>query len=148
MPRQVYVNIGSNQGDRKAHIERAVALIAELAVDGEVLRSSFVESRPWGFSSDNDFVNLGIVFSTALAPEELLDALQLMERRISEGAHRDADGNYIDRDIDIDIIAIDGEEVDTPRLQVPHPRMLAREFVMEPLRELSKSAPWLNSYLV
>ncbi|MBD5285291.1 MAG: 2-amino-4-hydroxy-6-hydroxymethyldihydropteridine diphosphokinase [Bacteroides sp.] len=148
MPRQVYVNIGSNQGDRKAHIERAVALIAELAVGGEVLRSSFVESRPWGFSSDNDFVNLGIVFSTALAPEELLDALQLMERRISEGAHRDADGNYIDRDIDIDIIAIDGEEVDTPRLQVPHPRMLAREFVMEPLRELSKSASWLNSYLV
>lgn len=148
MPRQVYVNIGSNQGDRRAHIERAVALIAELTVDGEVLRSSFVESRPWGFSSDNDFVNLGIVFSTALAPEELLDALQRIERCISGGAHRDADGNYIDRDIDIDIIAIDGMEVDTPRLQVPHPRMLAREFVMEPLRELSKSAIWLNSYLV
>ncbi len=147
MPRQVYVNIGSNQGDRKAYIERAVALIADVADDGAVLCSSFVESEPWGFSSGNDFVNLGVVFSTALQPEELLDRLQGIERVISGGAHRDADGNYIDRDIDIDIIAIEGEEVDLPRLQVPHPRMLAREFVMEPLRELSRDAAWLRRYL-
>ncbi len=147
MPRQVYVNIGSNQGDRHAHIEQAVALIANLAEGGKVLQSAAVESEPWGYVSENRFVNVGVVFCTSFSPRELLARLQEIERSISPASHRDAEGRYIDREIDIDIIAIEGEEVDVPGLTVPHPHMKQRDFVMEPLRELSDSAAWLKKYL-
>lgn len=147
MSRQVYVNIGSNQGDRHAHIEQAVALIANLAEGGEVLRSAMIETDPWGFVSENRFVNQGVVFSASISPEELLVELQEIERSISPASHRDAEGCYIDRAIDIDIIAIEDVEVDIPGLTVPHPCMKQRDFVMEPLRELSGSAAWLRKYL-
>ena len=131
----VYLNIGSNQGDRRAYIEQAIALIASLSRD-PVLRSSYIESEPWGFESSNRFLNIGIAITTSLEPVELLDRLQAIERRISPAPHRDADGNYIDRAIDIDIILIDDLSIDTPRLTVPHPRMHQRDFVMKPLQEL------------
>ncbi len=147
MPRQVYVNIGSNQGDRYANIEQAVALIAKLADGGEVLRSTMIETDPWGFQSENRFVNIGVVFRSSISAQELLTRLQEIEHSISPGAHRDTDGNYIDREIDIDIIAVEDVEIDLPELTLPHPRMKQRDFVMEPLRELSASAAWLKRYL-
>lgn len=148
MPYQVYVNIGSNQGDRRAHIGQAVALIAKLAVRGDLLISSIVETEPWGFVSDNRFMNIGVVFDTLFPPEELLKKLQEIECAISPCPHRDSDGNYIDRIIDIDIIVVDGMEFSSPELTLPHPRMYERDFVMRPMRELSQSASWLQSYLV
>ncbi len=131
----VYINIGSNQGDRRAHIEQAVALIASLS-QSPVLRSAYIESEPWGFESSHRFLNIGIAITTSLEPLELLDRLQAIERRVSPAPHRDADGHYIDRAIDIDIILIDDLHIDTPRLTVPHPRMHLRDFVMKPLQEL------------
>ncbi len=131
----VYLNIGSNQGDRRAHIEQAVALIASLS-QSPVLRSAYIESEPWGFESSHRFLNIGIAITTSLEPLELLDRLQAIERRVSPAPHRDADGLYIDRAIDIDIILIDDLHIDTPRLTVPHPRMHLRDFVMKPLQEL------------
>lgn len=131
----VYLNIGSNQGDRQAHIEQAIALIASLS-QSPVLRSAYIESEPWGFESSNRFLNIGIAITTVLQPLELLDRLQAIERQVSPTPHRDAEGHYIDRAIDIDIILIDDLHIDTPRLTVPHPRMHLRDFVMKPLQEL------------
>lgn len=130
-----YINLGSNIGDRRSTIERAVAAIeADLGVSAR--RSQWVESEPWGFDSPNRFVNLGIVVDTELEPIELLRRLQAVEKSIDPSSHRDAEGRYIDRVIDIDLIAVDHLVVDTPELTLPHPRMKERPFVMGPLLEL------------
>ena len=75
--------------------------------------------------------------------EALLDKIQQIERDISAMPHRNADGTYRDREIDIDIIAIDHLHIDTPRLQVPHPRARQRDFVTVPLQELTNDAIFL-----
>lgn len=105
-----------------------------------------VISPPWGFKSANDFINVGISLDTDLTPESLLEATQRIEQSISTASHRDATGAYIDRPIDIDIIACattgnDGTlhnliEITTEKLTLPHPRALQRDFVMQPLRAI------------
>ncbi len=131
-----YINIGSNKGDRHALIEQAVALI-ESECGVRVRRAPLFYSEPWGFDSDAQFVNLGIAVEVTASPDELLLMLQKIERNISPAPHRDTDGNYIDRYIDIDIIAIDDLVINTPDLIVPHERMHLRDFVLVPLNHLA-----------
>lgn len=133
----VHLSIGSNQGDRHALIEQAVALIAERLKPVSLRRSTAVETVPWGFASPYPFMNVGLDLQLApIEPESLLDELQDIERAISAMPHRNADGSYRDREIDIDIILIDNLRIDTPRLKVPHPHMFDRDFVMRPLLQL------------
>lgn len=132
-----YLSLGSNIGDRRAHIERAVALISQAYPQCKVRCSSLMESEPWGFDSPNAFLNACVAIDGYQgSPLALLDTVQAIERRISPMAHRNADGTYADREIDIDIISIDGVEMATERLTLPHPRAAQREFVQAPLREL------------
>lgn len=131
-----YINIGSNIGDRATLIERAVAAI-ELALHAGCRRSAIFESEPWGFDSRNRFLNLGIAVDTTLNPQMLLATLQSIERDISPSPHRNSDGSYADRAIDIDLIAVDSLTCDSPALTLPHPRMHMREFVLQPLCELN-----------
>ncbi len=131
----VLVNIGSNLGDRRLNLSRAMRKIGEEFGDFEV--SHVVESAPWGFDSTHSFLNLGMSFETDLSPLDLLHKLQEIERSIGGGSHRTPDGGYADREIDIDIIAIDQEIIDLPELQVPHPHMAERLFVLEPMDELA-----------
>lgn len=141
----VHLNIGSNLGDREENIRRAVASLRQLAcVYSSVKVSDTVESEPWGYDSSNGFLNVGMSFDTELAPEALLAAVQRVEKSISTASHRDSAGAYIDRIIDIDIIACSVTDAatgrpalvisDTPELTLPHPRALLRDFVMTPLR--------------
>lgn len=131
----VLVNIGSNLGDRRLNLSRAMRKIGEEFGDFEI--SHVVESAPWGFDSTHSFLNLGMSFETDLSPLDLLHKLQEIERSIGGGSHRTPDGGYADREIDIDIIAIDQEIIDLPELQVPHPHMAERLFVLEPMDELA-----------
>lgn len=102
----VHINIGSNLGDRENNIRRAVASLRQLAVDVNAVRvSDTIESHPWGYDSPNDYINVGMSFDTALSPHQLLARTRDIEKQISDTSHRDAHGNYIDRLIDIDIIA-------------------------------------------
>lgn len=137
---RIHLNIGSNQGDRMASIGRAVALIASRLHARRIELSDYVESEPWGFESDNAFLNRGVlVISDAVGddPVDVLDRLQAIERLIApDSPHRHPDGSYADRQLDIDIIDIDGRPFSHPRLQLPHPRANARPFVMMPLRQL------------
>lgn len=135
----VYLNIGSNKGHRTALIERAVALISEVLPDAALCRSSFIETEAWGFESKNRFLNLGLSlgFSCNVNAEELLKVFQRIEKSISPDSHRNADGTYRDRCVDIDIIAIDTMNIELPNLRVPHPRAGLRDFVLIPLRELA-----------
>lgn len=136
---RLHLNIGSNQGDRHAVIGRAAALVAKALAPARVLLSDCVESEPWGFESSATFVNRGLLVVTdrTLDPAEVLRAMQGIERSLAPGqAHRNPDGSYRDRPLDIDIIDLDGITLDTPDLTLPHPRAALRPFVMEPLRRL------------
>lgn len=134
-----HVNIGSNKGDRMAVIGRAVALISSsplIAAAGSVCCSAPFESEPWGFQSSQRFLNVGVNFETSLPPLPLLEALAGIQSSIDSAPHRDTLGRYIDRVIDIDLIALDDIILDSPRLTLPHPRMHMREFVLTPMAEL------------
>lgn len=132
-----HINIGSNIGDRRAAIARAVAAV-ENALGARARLSDIVESAPWGFKSDNAFLNLGLEIETgALTPLEVLRRLREAERSVSATPHRRADGSYADRVIDIDLIAIGDCVFHTPELTLPHPRMHLRRFVLAPMMQLS-----------
>ena len=130
----VYANIGSNLGNRRKLIESALRLIADKF--GFYCVSEFVESEPWGFDSTNSFLNIGVAFKSKLHPEKILLLLQEIERTVSNVPHRDESGNYKDREIDIDIMAIDNMEYLSSSLQLPHPHLYQRPFFLGPLREL------------
>ena len=131
----VLINIGSNLGNRRLNLSRAMRAIGEEFGDFEM--SHAVESAPWGFDSTHSFVNIGIAFNTDLQPLEVLHRLQAIEHRLSPEPHRNADGSYADRMVDIDIVAIDREVIDSPELTVPHPHLAERRFFLEPLAELA-----------
>ena len=128
------MGLGSNLGDKRENLACAIRLISERV--GKVLRvSSFIETEPWGFESDNTFVNAVILCETTLTPRQVLRATQKIEREMGR-KKKSTDGGYADRCIDIDILLYDDLRVDEPDLQIPHPLMLKRDFVMIPLREI------------
>jgi len=136
----LHINLGSNLGCREATLGRAVALIKD-ALPGRVTCSDIIETPAWGFKSDHPFLNIGVMAETDsdIAPTELLHTLQGIQHALDPSPHRDASGGYIDRAIDIDIIAIDDLVIDTPELTLPHPRMHLRRFVLEPMAQLAPS---------
>lgn len=128
---KAYLNIGTNIGDRHANIEQAISSIEEV-LHCKAVRSEPVSTMPWGFKSDNIFLNISISVETDKDPYELLDCLQAIEKELGSGAHRDSDGLYIDRLIDIDIIDIDGVRIKDERLCIPHPHLYDRPFFLTP----------------
>ena len=136
MNHTAYINLGSNLGDRLCILQSAVAAI-ESRLGAAARRSEPFESEPWGYSSANPYINIGIAITTTLEPPELLAELLDIQRAIDPSPHRDATGAYIDRRIDIDLIAVDELTLSLPELTLPHPRMHLREFVMTPMAELA-----------
>lgn len=131
---KVYLSLGSNMGNKKRNIVTAVALLAERVGDISAL-SSLYETEPWGFSSENTFLNAAVVMETPLSPADLLTLTQPIEREL--GRTRKSDGEYHDRLIDIDILMYDNLVMETPELTLPHPLMHLRTFVLEPLAEIA-----------
>lgn len=128
-------------GDRMALIGRAVALLAKSLPPGHILLSDYIESVPWGFDSSNPFLNRGLLLitETNLHPEKILDITQNVEIAVGKGTpHRNSDGSYCDRPIDIDIIDIDGIRYQSPRLILPHPHAESRPFVLIPMQSLNR----------
>ena len=131
---KVYLSLGTNLGNRKRNIREAINKIGELI--GVVERqSALYETKPWGFSSPNDFINVCVLVDTALAPRQLLEATQRIEQEMGR-IGKSVNGEYHDRIIDIDILLYDDIHVNEPDLIIPHPLMEEREFVMVPLREI------------
>ena len=125
-----YLGLGTNVGNKRGNLVTAAALLAERV--GDVLAlSDMYETEPWGFESDNTFLNAVIVMTTELSPMELLDATRLIE--IEMGRIEKSDGAYHDRIIDIDLLMVDEQILHTERL------MHKRSFVMEPLAEVAPS---------
>ena len=136
---QVYLGLGSNLGDKEENIRKAVTLINE-QIGTVVRQSALFYSEPWGFESDNQFVNAAILVTTTLTPRQLLRTTQRIERLLGKtkahATERKTQTTYHDRPIDIDILTYDDLHLDMPELKIPHPQMRMRDFVMTPLREI------------
>lgn len=131
---KLYIGLGSNLGDKEELLRRAIELINERI--GSVLRtSSFIETEPWGFQSDNTFLNAACLVDTSLSPMQCLSETQEIERLLGR-TQKSVNGQYHDRPIDLDLLMYDDLEMNTPELVLPHPRMQERDFVMIPLDEI------------
>ena len=132
---QVYLGLGTNLGDKEANLKAAIEEIRKRV--GEVTSlSAFHASEPWGFTSDNTFLNTVCRVSTDFSPMEVLRLTQDIEHSLGR-LKKSVDGQYSDRLIDIDILLYDDWRIDTPELTIPHPLMCERRFVMEPLVEIA-----------
>lgn len=131
---EIYLGLGSNLGDKCLHLRTAINEI-EKRIGHVECQSAFVETEPWGFESDNTFVNAVVRVDTALSPMDLLKETQAIEREMGR-THKTVDGKYSDRIIDIDILLYGDAEINLPELVVPHPMMYERDFVMKPLEEV------------
>ena len=101
----VYLGLGSNLGQKEENIRKAIELIG-LRVGLVARQSSLISTEPWGFESDNQFVNAAVLCLTELSPREVLRATQKIEREMGR-SHKSVGGNYSDRIIDIDILLYD-----------------------------------------
>ncbi|MCI6829182.1 MAG: 2-amino-4-hydroxy-6-hydroxymethyldihydropteridine diphosphokinase [Prevotella sp.] len=134
MKHTVYLGLGTNLGDKEENIGEAVRRIGELIGTVEC-QSTLLVSEPWGFESENTFVNAALRCSTELEPMDVLEKTQEIERAMGR-TQKSVDGQYHDRIIDIDILMYDDLHIDTKTLKLPHPLMKERDFVMIPLEEV------------
>lgn len=126
---RAFLGLGSNLGDRIAHLRAAVAGLRDVAAV-----SSVYETAPVGGPDDQGpYLNLVVELDTPLDPWGLLAVCQQAEA----AAGREREVRWGPRTLDVDVLWIDGEIVDEPDLQVPHPRMWERRFVLAPLAELA-----------
>ena len=125
-----YVALGSNLGDREALIRRAAALI------GAQRLSTIRETEPWGYTDQGPFLNAVAEIDTDLDPRGLLVHLLDVERRLGR---KRVGPRWGPRTIDLDLLLYGEETIDEPELTVPHPRLLDRRFVLEPLADLIPS---------
>ncbi len=119
-----YINIGTNLGDRQANIAAAVSALERL-IGAKALCSDAVTSPPWGYQSNNEFLNIAVAIVCDIAPAQMLALLKRIQ------------GEYCDRIIDLDIMAIDQLTISTPSLTVPHPHLAERRFFVEPFLQLA-----------
>ena len=134
MKHRLYIGLGSNLGNREALIMEALRIV-DLQV-GHVERvSSMIETEPWGFDSENKFLNVAALVLTILSPYECLQRTQHIERMLGR-RQKSINGIYHDRPIDIDLLMFDNLEIHDNELTLPHPRIEEREFVKIPLQEI------------
>ena len=137
---KVYLGLGTNLGDKEQNLRDAVQKIEE-QVGKIVSLSAFYVTAPWGFSSDNSFLNAAVCVETKLSPLEVLQETQMIEKELGR-TQKSVNRMYSDRLIDIDmllyedlvlsVISASGVE-----LTLPHPLMTERDFVMKPLAEIA-----------
>ena len=145
---ELYLSLGSNKGDRAANMEAAISLLnMELGRPYKAV-SSFIETEPWGFESEDKFLNAVVLyemeFRKGFNPEAeglmILEICKSIERRLGRTGEPqyDEEGNriYSSRTIDIDILLLGDKRIDCEELTVPHKHMYERDFVMKPLNEI------------
>lgn len=126
---RAFLGVGSNLGDRRAYLRGAVAALG----DEVVAVSNVFETEPVGGPEQGAFLNLVVQLDTDKSPRDLLAVC----RRLEQEAERVRKERWGPRTLDVDVLWIDGVTVDEPDLQVPHPRMFERRFVLAPLAQLA-----------
>ncbi len=128
-----YLSLGSNLGDREANLLEAARRLKE---DRQLVlsrASSIYETSPWGYANQPDFLNLVLEVRTMLSPTELLKSAKALEKEMG----REPCIRYGPRLIDVDLLLYGDLVYDKPGLQIPHPRLHQRMFVLAPLEELA-----------
>lgn len=133
---EVYIALGSNLGDRRKNLFRALAAMPRMGI---VLTSasSVYETEPWGPVKQSAYLNQVVGARTRLSPEALLRALRWIERSL--GRNRNKEQRFGPRTMDLDLLVYVGVRRNTKVLQLPHPRMMQRAFVLVPLAEIAPS---------
>lgn len=128
---RVFLGIGTNLGDRERNLQAALAILSQKMV---ILKeSSIYQTAPWGYLDQPAFLNQVIEAQTDLSPLNLLGFLKDTEKALG----RQANFRYGPRLIDLDILFYGNRVIQTPRLQIPHPRIAQRAFVLVPLAEIA-----------
>lgn len=133
MYKKAYLSLGSNMGDRIGHLITAVELLERQSGINILNKSSLYTTAPVGYLEQDDFINAVLEIETTLAPEGLLETCQ----RIEQALKRERIIHWGPRTIDVDILWFEAFSSQTEMLQVPHPRMHERAFVMVPLSEIN-----------
>jgi 2-amino-4-hydroxy-6-hydroxymethyldihydropteridine diphosphokinase len=139
----IYLSLGSNIGDRQANLRAAIAALPAIGV-GVTRVSSIYETQPVDYLDQDWFLNCVVEGGTSVPPLDLLHAVREIESRM--GSKKEFPKGP--RLIDIDILLYGDETIDTPELQVPHPRMTQRRFVLTPLSEIApqlRHPSWNNN---
>ncbi|MCD4731745.1 MAG: 2-amino-4-hydroxy-6-hydroxymethyldihydropteridine diphosphokinase [Bacteroidales bacterium] len=130
---KVVLLLGSNLGNRKNFLDKAIELIkSEVGFISKV--SSIYESEPWGFNSNNLFLNQVIIIESTYQPQTILKKLQQIEKELGK---KIKSPTYQNRTIDIDILFYDEIQMESENLKIPHPRLHLRQFTMIPLVEIA-----------
>ena len=136
-PTRCALGLGSNLGDPKANLDKAVRLLEKTAGITLVDRSSDYRTPPWGPVPQGDYINICVVIDTVLSPQDLL--IRCLDIEIELGRVRDV--RWGPRVIDVDVLIYGVCEIREDALEVPHPRMGDRAFVLIPLAEIWPDAP-------
>ena len=145
---ELYLSLGSNMGDRRQNLEHALSMLnIELGKPYKAL-SSFIETEPWGFESQESFLNAAVLYELELPkaynPEAealmILEICKDIERKLGRTGTPQYDERgeriYASRPIDIDILLFGDHKIDCDELTIPHKLMYERDFVMIPLKEI------------
>jgi 2-amino-4-hydroxy-6-hydroxymethyldihydropteridine diphosphokinase len=133
MTNYVFLSLGTNLGDREANLIKALELIGKSI--GQIdSRSGIYETEPWGFQSENNFLNMVIKVHTKFKPNDLIKKILHIEDQL--GRIRDS-RKYISRTIDVDILFYGNMVIDNYDLTIPHPLMQDRKFVLVPLCDIA-----------
>jgi len=130
-PLTVYLGLGSNLGRREDNLRRAIGLLRRYVRTRRA--SSVYETAPWGLLKQPNFLNCIVEVTATIAPRQLLSAVKSIEKEMG----RRPGLRYGPRLIDVDILLYGDQTVESPDLQIPHPRMHQRAFVLVPLAELA-----------
>lgn len=130
----VFLGLGGNLGNRQLNLQEVIAEIGRTC--GEILmQSSVYETEAWGSSSANKYLNMVVKVKTELSAQNLIQKLNSIEEVL--GRKRSNDRNS-DRIMDIDILFFNHEVIESETLEIPHPRLHLRKFVLIPLFEIAK----------
>lgn len=145
---KVYLLLGSNLGNRKENLLHASREIHQ-HIGQIVTFSSYYETSPWGYKSDNLYLNQLLIVKTTLEPHNLLKKVHEIEEKLGRKRYSDQK-NYVDRSIDIDILFYDELIIEHPELTIPHPQIPKRRFTLEIICELEpeKKHPKLKKTMV
>ena len=138
---KAYIALGSNMGDRKAHLQRGVEMLRETEGCRVGQVSDFITTAPYGYLEQEDFLNGCLELDTLLTPEELLERLH----EIEQAEKRERKIHWGPRTLDLDIIFYDDLVLDNEALHIPHIEMHKRDFVLKPLNQI---APWVRHPLL
>lgn len=130
---QAYLGLGSNIGDRKQQLLKAIDLIGNIKGIKVTKQSSIYETAPIGYTDRPNFLNLCLEIETELSPQQLLKHCLDIEQQL----HRVREIRWGPRTLDIDILLYSDNIIETDNLSIPHPRMQERAFVLIPLNDIA-----------